>query len=141
MQQNNVKSQFNVNAEKLVSVAELKQRVNTLYKQGLSTSEKIRLNVVHKPISAFQGIATAWAALRDTDETSVQIYRNLYKDPFENGYMNGTAMNGLLKKSLSGKVNNAFQAKINRLSVQAFEECQDYSKDDVLKSMLQRMKP
>lgn len=148
MQRNNVKSQFNVNAEKLVSFSELRQRTNKAYKENMTLSERVRLNLIDKPLGALMGVKAFVQSLQtgntgeassEDQEKAQQLVSGYYKDSLTNQmYLKGSSYNIMLEKSLQAHANNAFQEKITRLAVQAYDECKDYSQD---KDLQKRLKP
>lgn len=128
-----ISQSFNIAADKVVSLKEWRQKTNAHYNETLTTSEKVFLNLVDKPLSVAAGLAFGLKAA-----LSGNGMKGAYFDTATSAtYVNGAYITALANDYKRTALNQKFQNKINSLAVKAFDECEDYSQS----SLMQRLKP
>ncbi len=110
-------SAFNDVADKIVDFEELKKKVKENYKNNLSRGEKTVMTLT-KPLSFTLGIGLAF---------NKAFRSGMYKDYSGGTYVNGATVQIVTEYANRFSLSKKFQAKINRLTVSAFEECKDHS--------------
>lgn len=117
------KIQFNVASEKIVQLDEFVHKVNARYKQELSFTDQLFLNLVDRPLSMVAGMMMAFkiAAEPETRGAGFLI------DPItREKYVDGSALN-LMMNNMPYSINKKFDQKLCDIAVRTFNECEDYS--------------
>lgn len=119
-----LKNTFNAVADdKVVSFKEWKAATKAKYKSELTFGEKLFLNTVDKPKSAWAGLKVAAAIAKGTISAD-----GFTKDPRgTDKFMSGKAYKAMVTFMLRDAASSAFQKKINTLATEAFQQCPDVS--------------
>lgn len=137
MNKKTVQQEFNVKADKLVSMKEYRARLNKAYKEGLTFPEKLRLHLLDKPKSIFVAIGVVRRAVKEEDQDAVDFVKGMYTDPdTKEMYAKGSSIQYLINMNLSEVANSVYTKKLTEMSVQCFRACKDYSKSDIGKKMM-----
>ena len=137
MNKKTVQQEFNLKADKLVSMNEYRARLNKAYKEGLTFSEKLRLRFLDKPKNIFIGLDIILRAASDEDQDALNAVKGMYTDPdTEEMYAKGSSVQYFINMKLSESANSAYSKKLTKMSVQCFRACKDYSKSDIGKKMM-----
>jgi hypothetical protein len=131
MAQQKISQSFNVSADKVVAFGELRKKRTEVYNANLSIPERLYLNLVDKPGSAVVGLGIA---IKDAVRGIKK--QGMYTDPAtKEWYVSGAFINATMKDAQSLFTTSKFDEKINNLFCQAFDQCQDYSKSPVMRSL------
>lgn len=137
MNKKTVQQEFNLKADKLVSMNEYRARLNKAYKEGLTFPEKLRLYLLDKPKSIFVALGIVRRAVNEGDHDAVDFLKGMYSDPdTKEMYAKGSSIQYLINMDLSEAANSAYSKKLTEMSVQCFRACKDYSKSDIGKKMM-----
>ena len=128
-QEKKYSGEFNdVATDKVVSTKEWRQRTNKLYAENLSIGDRVFLNLVDRPVSFAAGVALAF---HDKSKKSPGLFIDEGNFKF---YVSGEYVKEVLSKPLFS-ASKTFDAKINALAEQAFDECADISKTPKMSSL------
>lgn len=118
-------SKFNLAADKVVAMSELKAKTNALYKTELTTGEKAFLYLVDKPASIVAGLVMAFSG-KAASKSGAYFDTDGLKMYVSGGYMNSVIDNAPFTAS------KAFDAKTHELTAKAFDQCEDHSKKPIM---------
>lgn len=118
---------FNGASDKVVKLSEWAKKTRALYKENLTLSEKLFLNLASRPMAVVAAACTfnnssMRGAYLDTDTNEI--------------YVSGALIQNKEKETQAFMPNEAFQKKINGLSSVAFDQSEDHS----AKPIMQRLK-
>ena len=135
------KSNFNKAAEKLVSMEELKDRIEDLYASKLDTIEYITVTQVVAPAAQERLQDMIVEAGLDENSKSAKDLAGLYKTSVGSIYVSEKTYKALNGKSVVKDLDPDLGKKVMRLRNKAFKECQDYAEDKKLKKKLKPLLP
>jgi hypothetical protein len=127
-----VKTEFNSQAQKIIKLSELKEKVKELYKTELSFGEKVLLNVLERPSTCLGAAAfTVRLALsedmkQDFRRAAGDFSKGFYTDGNES-YINTGILPLLAENDAKFSLTKSLTEKTRQLDMKAVEQCKDYS--------------
>lgn len=117
---------FNVVADKVVNLRELNKRIAEAHAANLTSGEKVFLKYVDKPLSLIAGLIPSFNTPR---KGMTGVYFDTRNPCF---YVSGVALNRTFAKAAAFTLVPGFQDKTNKLTAEAFEQCEDLSQKPIM---------
>jgi len=132
---NALSAKYNVPADKVVSLKEVRARGKQLLKANLSLGEKAYLNVVDKPVSVVIGLTRGIKQVFNSRATCAKLIAlntdgtpGVYRGE-KGAYVTVATLEHLVQGSERYTLSKSLQAKITGAAVQAIQEARDYAAD------------
>lgn len=124
---------FNVSADKVVKLSDIRKRAKELYSENLGLGEKAWFYAVDKPLSVFKGLVESVKLVTNKDCKAQYQAANedgslgYYRDRDGAVYASVATIDHLVATVCQVRLGKAFNDKIHRLAAQAAVEAKDYS--------------
>lgn len=141
MSQAKTTKDFNKTAEKLVSMEELKERIENLYASKLDTIEYVTVTQVVAPAAQKRLQDMIVEAGLDENSKSAKVLAGVFKTSAGSVYVSEKAYKAMNGKSVMKDIHPDLGKKIARLRNQAFKSCKDHAEDKNLQKKLKPLLP
>lgn len=117
------KAPFNIAAEKIVDLKELKTTLEEIYTDELNVLERAAVYGLARPMGFAAGLYIGFSTVAKREDPSFLGYR----DANDNKYVSGENILQIRDKMGFLVTNTKFQEKLDEIGLRAFDACTDHS--------------